>query len=76
MGLDALRRFLRAVPPEVIVLMDEAYIEYATAGDFPDSLKLRGERERLIVCRTFSKIYGLAGLARGLRRLDAELDRT
>jgi histidinol-phosphate aminotransferase len=64
-GVGALRRFLRAVPPEVIVLMDEAYIEYATAGDFPDSMALRGERERLIVCRTFSKIYGLAGLRVG-----------
>jgi histidinol-phosphate aminotransferase len=64
-GLDALRRFLHSVPPEVIVLMDEAYIEYATAADFPDCLKLRGERERLIVCRTFSKIYGLAGLRVG-----------
>jgi len=64
-GLDTLRRFLRSVPPEVIVLMDEAYIEYATAADFPDCLKLRGERERLIVCRTFSKIYGLAGLRVG-----------
>jgi len=47
------------------VLLDEAYIEYATASDFPDGLKLRGERERLIVCRTFSKIYGLAGLRVG-----------
>jgi histidinol-phosphate aminotransferase len=64
-GVDALRRFLRSVPPEVIVLMDEAYIEYATAVDFPDSMSLRGERERLIVCRTFSKIYGLAGLRVG-----------
>ncbi|HEY4102951.1 MAG TPA: aminotransferase class I/II-fold pyridoxal phosphate-dependent enzyme, partial [Polyangiaceae bacterium] len=64
-GLDAVRRFLRAVPPEVIVLMDEAYIEYATANDFPDSLRLRGERERLIVAHTFSKIYGLAGLRVG-----------
>lgn len=64
-NLDALRRFLRAVPPEVIVLIDEAYIEYATAADFPDCLTLRGEHERLIVCRTFSKIHGLAGLRVG-----------
>jgi histidinol-phosphate aminotransferase len=63
--LDALRRFLRELPPEVIVLMDEAYIEYTTAADFPDCLKLRDERERLIVCRTFSKIHGLAGLRVG-----------
>ena len=64
-NLEALRRFLRAVPPEVIVLVDEAYIEYATAADFPDCLKLRAEHERLIVCRTFSKIHGLAGLRVG-----------
>ncbi len=64
-GIDAMRRFLRAVPPEVIVLIDEAYIEYATAADFPDCMKLRAEHERLIVCRTFSKIYGLAGLRVG-----------
>ena len=64
-NLNALRRFLRAVPPEVIVLIDEAYIEYTSAADFPDSMKLRGERERLIICRTFSKIHGLAGLRVG-----------
>ncbi|HEY2404688.1 MAG TPA: histidinol-phosphate transaminase [Polyangiaceae bacterium] len=64
-GREAVRKFLRAVPPEVIVVMDEAYIEYATASDFPDSLDLRAERERLLICRTFSKIYGLAGLRVG-----------
>ncbi len=64
-GIDAMRRFLRAVPPEVIVLIDEAYFEYATAPDFPNCMKLRAEHERLIVCRTFSKIYGLAGLRVG-----------
>ncbi|HKO53865.1 MAG TPA: histidinol-phosphate transaminase [Polyangiaceae bacterium] len=71
--LDAVRRFLRAVPPEVVVLMDEAYIEYTSAADFPDCLTLRGERERLIVCRTFSKIYGLAGLRVGYGISTAEL---
>jgi histidinol-phosphate aminotransferase len=64
-ALEPLRRFLRALPPEVIVLMDEAYIEYATAADFPDCLTLRNEHERMIVCRTFSKIYGLAALRVG-----------
>jgi len=48
-----------------VVLMDEAYIEYTNAADFPDCLTLRGEHERLIVCRTFSKIHGLAGLRVG-----------
>lgn len=64
-NLESMRRFLRAVPPEVIVLVDEAYIEYATASDFPDCMTLRREHERLIVCRTFSKIHGLAGLRVG-----------
>jgi len=72
-NLDSLRRFLRAVPPEVIVLIDEAYIEYTTAADFPDCMRLRGERERLIICRTFSKIHGLAGLRVGYGVTTAEL---
>lgn len=57
--------FLRAIPQQVIVVMDEAYFEYADAADYPDSLKLRDLRERLIVLRTFSKAYGLAGLRVG-----------
>jgi histidinol-phosphate aminotransferase len=61
----ALERFLSAVPEHVIVAMDEAYIEYADAPDFPDCLELRGARERLVVLRTFSKIYGLAALRVG-----------
>jgi len=64
-GRGAVERLLREVPPEVIVVMDEAYLEYADAPDFPDSLELRGLRERLLITRTFSKIYGLAGLRVG-----------
>jgi histidinol-phosphate aminotransferase len=57
--------FLRSVPPEVIVVLDEAYFEYATAPDYPDGLTLTHLHERLIVLRTFSKAYGLAGLRLG-----------
>jgi len=64
-GRAAVEKLLREVPPEVIIVMDEAYLEYAEAPDYPDSLALRGLRERLIVCRTFSKIYGLAALRVG-----------
>jgi histidinol-phosphate aminotransferase len=64
-GLTAVKKLLSSVPPDVIVVMDEAYIEYADAPDFPDSVKLRQLRERLFVVRTFSKIYGLAGLRVG-----------
>jgi histidinol-phosphate aminotransferase len=58
-------KLLRQVPPEVIVVMDEAYFEYVTASDYPNSLRLRDVRERLIVLRTFSKIYGLSGMRVG-----------
>lgn len=64
-GRAAVERFLSELPPEVIVVMDEAYIQYAEASDFPDCMQLRQLRERLFVVRTFSKIYGLAGLRVG-----------
>jgi histidinol-phosphate aminotransferase len=64
-GRGALEAFLREVPGHVIVAVDEAYFEYADAPDYPDSLSLRGLRERLVVLRTFSKIYGLAALRVG-----------
>jgi histidinol-phosphate aminotransferase len=57
----------------VIIVMDEAYLEYADAPDYPDSIQLRSLRERLLIYRTFSKIYGLAsfrvGYAVGPRQL-------
>lgn len=64
-GRVAVEAFLREVPEEIIVVMDEAYFEFADAPDYPDSMKLRGLRERLIVLRTFSKAYGLAGFRVG-----------
>jgi len=68
-----LMTFLEAVPPEVIVALDEAYIEYATASDFPDGMKLRSLHPRLVCLRTFSKAYGLAGLRLGYAVAPAEL---
>lgn len=64
-GRAAVEELFRKVPPEVIVVIDEAYFEYADAPDYPDSLKLRDLRERLIVLRTFSKIHALAALRVG-----------
>ena len=60
-----LQAFLNALPADVLVVLDEAYFEYATAGDFPDGMQLLAARERLLVMRTFSKCYGLAGLRIG-----------
>jgi histidinol-phosphate aminotransferase len=62
-----LREFLESLPGHVIVVVDEAYFEYATAqsGDYPDCMPWLAEFPNLIVTRTFSKVYGLAGLRVG-----------
>jgi histidinol-phosphate aminotransferase len=62
---DALLRFLRAVPQDVVVALDEAYREFVTDPEVPDGLTLLDEFPNLIVLRTFSKAYGLAGLRVG-----------
>lgn len=63
---DEFDRFMAQVPSRVLVLVDEAYAEYVTDADYPDSLALvRSGRENVLVTRTFSKIYGLAGLRAG-----------
>jgi histidinol-phosphate aminotransferase len=58
-------RFLAAVPPEVIIVMDEAYAEYVDDDEYPDSIASLAENRPILVLRTFSKIYGLAGLRIG-----------
>lgn len=68
-----LDRFLAAVPRHVLVVLDEAYVEFVTARDFPDALALRREHPNVLVCRTFSKIHGLAGLRLGYLVASAEL---
>lgn len=61
-----LRAFLDAVPRDVIVVLDEAYQEFAAERrDYPDGLRLRKRHPNLVVTRTFSKAYGLAGLRIG-----------
>jgi histidinol-phosphate aminotransferase len=72
-GRAALESLLKSLRPEVIVVIDEAYVDYADADDYPDALRLRDLRERLIVLRTFSKIYGLAALRVGYAVGPAEL---
>ena len=57
--------FMNAIPEEVIVVIDEAYIEYVPSELVPDSLRHVREGRWAIVLRTFSKIYGLAGLRIG-----------
>jgi histidinol-phosphate aminotransferase len=64
-SFEALAHFLKAVPENVLVVVDEAYLEYATDPDIRSALVLAGEHPNLIVTRTFSKAYGLAGLRAG-----------
>ena len=61
----ALEAFLDAVPPDVLVVLDEAYREFVTHPDVPDGLELMRGRPNVVVLRTFSKAYGLAGLRVG-----------
>ncbi|WP_245629538.1 pyridoxal phosphate-dependent aminotransferase [Alicyclobacillus sendaiensis] len=64
-GADALRRFIECVPARVLVVVDEAYYEYVTSADYLQTIPLLGAHPNLVVLRTFSKIYGLAGLRIG-----------
>jgi histidinol-phosphate aminotransferase len=57
--------FLRSVPKSTLVFFDEAYFEYVQAKDYPDTLSLMKKYPNVITTRTFSKVYGLAGLRIG-----------
>jgi histidinol-phosphate aminotransferase len=62
---DALARFIQAVPSHILIAVDEAYVEYIRDGMVPDSLGLVRAHSNVVVLRTFSKAYGLAGLRIG-----------
>jgi histidinol-phosphate aminotransferase len=66
-------RFVQALPENVVLVVDEAYFEFARRKDFPDVLSLLSTRPGTLVLRTFSKIYGLAGMRIGYGVCDAEL---
>ena len=54
-------QLVASVPDSVTLVIDEAYAEYATAPDYASAIPLTLERDNVIVSRTFSKVYGLAG---------------
>jgi histidinol-phosphate aminotransferase len=65
-GRAELDAFFESVPPHVLTVVDQAYFEYIDDPDYPDAVeRYLKEGRRVVVLRTFSKIYGLAGLRVG-----------
>ena len=65
-GRDQLVEFMDALPEDVLLVLDEAYHEYAASlGDYPDGMDLFRKGRPIVVARTFSKAFGLAGLRVG-----------
>jgi len=64
-GKAELEEFLDTVPESVLIVVDEAYIHYATREDMPKTENLYPKHTNLLVLRTFSKVYGLAGIRIG-----------
>ncbi|MGE5893674.1 MAG: histidinol-phosphate transaminase [bacterium] len=59
------KEFMDAVPPGLLVIVDEAYCEYVSSRNYPDSFSFLRTGRDILILRTFSKIYGLAGLRVG-----------
>ncbi|MED5261002.1 MAG: histidinol-phosphate transaminase [Myxococcota bacterium] len=72
-GGEAFESFMASVPEDVVVAIDEAYFEFAQRKDFPDALAWVAKRPGTLVMRTFSKVFGLAGLRVGYGVADLEL---
>jgi histidinol-phosphate aminotransferase len=64
-GREDVERFIGRLRDDIIIVFDEAYYEYVEREDFPDTIKYVRDGRNVIVLRTFSKIYGLAGLRIG-----------
>src|SRR5256714_7009521 len=59
---DEIKRLHKALPPQVLLVLDAAYAEYVRRNDYEAGIELVATSENVVMCRTFSKIYGLAGL--------------
>jgi len=70
---DALYAFLKQVPAHVLVVLDEAYDEYLSADHKSEAIGWLSEFAQLIISRTFSKAYGLAGLRVGFGLMHADV---
>lgn len=61
----ALERFLQSLPPGLLILLDEAYRDFVEDPDYHDGIQYLQQARHLLVLRTFSKVYGLAGIRIG-----------
>ncbi|MBL4818208.1 MAG: histidinol-phosphate transaminase [Deltaproteobacteria bacterium] len=64
---------LRQIPEDVVVVLDEAYTNFVRAKDYPNGLSWLQRRPRMVVMRTFSKAYGMAGFRIGYAVCDPEI---
>jgi histidinol-phosphate aminotransferase len=62
---DEVKRLHRGLPPHVLLVLDAAYAEYVQRNDYEAGIELVATSENVVMCRTFSKIYGLAALRLG-----------
>jgi histidinol-phosphate aminotransferase len=65
MGFDEVKRLHRALPADVLLVLDAAYAEYVRRNDYESGIELVATSDNVVMCRTFSKIYGLAALRLG-----------
>ena len=69
----AWERFLTRIPEHVVIVADEAYFEFVRDADYPDSLQYHDPQRMIVTMRTFSKIFGLAGVRVGYAIARADL---
>jgi histidinol-phosphate aminotransferase len=65
MPFDEVKRLHRSLPPHVLLVLDAAYAEYVRRNDYEAGIELVATSENVVMCRTFSKIHGLAALRLG-----------
>lgn len=70
---DEVEWFIENVPEDILVVIDEAYFEYVDDPDYPDTLEYHKSAKSILTVRTFSKIYGLAGLRLGYGVADEKI---
>jgi len=70
---DAQRNFLKKVPKDVLIILDEAYAEFYTEENYPNTYSMLKEYDNLIILKTLSKIYGMASFRIGFMIADKDI---